>query len=132
MVRWEKSQPIFVANYKHLFQLGTQNDESIRLSNHHLTLIDQLLQDSDTFEADVVMRERLDRLKNFKRIEEQKMPASFQGQLRPYQQAGFEWLHFLNQFNFGGCLADDMGLGKTVQVLGFFAVAARERDKPTS
>jgi non-specific serine/threonine protein kinase len=37
--------------------------------------------------------------------------------LRPYQVTGFEWLHFLNDFNWGGCLADDMGLGKTLQVL---------------
>jgi SNF2 family DNA or RNA helicase len=26
-------------------------------------------------------------------------------------------LQFLNQYNFGGCLADDMGLGQTVQTL---------------
>jgi non-specific serine/threonine protein kinase len=28
-----------------------------------------------------------------------------------------DWLHFLNQYGFGGCLADDMGLGKTIEVL---------------
>jgi non-specific serine/threonine protein kinase len=37
--------------------------------------------------------------------------------LRPYQRHGFDWLHFLHEFRFGGILADDMGLGKTVQVL---------------
>ena len=34
-----------------------------------------------------------------------------------YQRDGLAWLHFLQRFGFGGCLADDMGLGKTVQAL---------------
>jgi non-specific serine/threonine protein kinase len=37
--------------------------------------------------------------------------------LRPYQQVGLRWLHFLSTLGLGACLADDMGLGKTVQVL---------------
>ena len=44
-------------------------------------------------------------------------PATFGGELRHYQREGLGWLHFLQDFRFGGCLADDMGLGKTVQVL---------------
>jgi len=38
-------------------------------------------------------------------------------ELRPYQQRGVDWLHFLDSQNFGGCLADDMGLGKTLQAI---------------
>lgn len=38
--------------------------------------------------------------------------------LRPYQQQGVNWLHFLTQLGLGACLADDMGLGKTMQILG--------------
>ena len=45
------------------------------------------------------------------------MPVQFNGTLRPYQKAGFDWMNFLNQYHFGGCLADDMGLGKTVMTL---------------
>jgi non-specific serine/threonine protein kinase len=41
----------------------------------------------------------------------------FNGTLRPYQQAGLNWLHFLASLGLGACLADDMGLGKTIQVL---------------
>ncbi|RTQ45256.1 DEAD/DEAH box helicase [Hymenobacter gummosus] len=44
-------------------------------------------------------------------------PAGLRATLRPYQLQGLGWLHFLDAFNFGGCLADDMGLGKTLQVL---------------
>ena len=38
-------------------------------------------------------------------------------QLRPYQDAGVRWLHFLTRLGLGACLADDMGLGKTLQVI---------------
>ena len=44
-------------------------------------------------------------------------PASFHGQLRPYQMRGLAWLEGLSRHGLGGILADDMGLGKTIQVL---------------
>ncbi len=46
-------------------------------------------------------------------------PATFCGELRPYQMRGFSWLSFLRTWGFGSCLADDMGLGKTIQALAF-------------
>src|SRR5690606_23507938 len=52
-------------------------------------------------------------------IEEVEAPQQFNGSLRPYQQAGYNWFHFLQKYRFGGCLADDMGLGKTIQTLAF-------------
>lgn len=51
--------------------------------------------------------------------------ADFKGTLRPYQQYGVNWLHFLYENGFGGILADDMGLGKTVQVLAFSSLLAQ-------
>ena len=45
------------------------------------------------------------------------VPESFQGELRPYQQRGLSWLHFMKSFGIGACLADDMGLGKTIQTI---------------
>lgn len=56
-----------------------------------------------------------------KRLKEVVLPASFKGELRPYQLKGLSWLTFLNEFGFGGILADEMGLGKTVQVIAFIA-----------
>ncbi len=44
-------------------------------------------------------------------------PASFLGELRPYQERGLAWLSFLSDLGLGGILADDMGLGKSVQTL---------------
>lgn len=53
-------------------------------------------------------------------------PATLQATLRPYQQAGLDWMWELHQLGLGGILADDMGLGKTMQVL---ALLCREREQ---
>ncbi len=45
--------------------------------------------------------------------------------LRPYQQAGVQWLHLLARLGLGACLADDMGLGKTIQVLALLLTLPR-------
>jgi superfamily II DNA or RNA helicase len=53
--------------------------------------------------------------------------------LRPYQQAGMQWLHLLSSLGLGACLADDMGLGKTMQVLALLLVLRRHtRQRCTS
>ena len=51
---------------------------------------------------------------------------SLQGTLRPYQQAGVQWLYLLTRLRLGACLADDMGLGKTIQVLSLLLVLKGE------
>ncbi len=45
------------------------------------------------------------------------LPLGFKGELRLYQQAGYNWMRLLDELALGGCLADDMGLGKTIQAL---------------
>jgi SNF2 family DNA or RNA helicase len=52
-------------------------------------------------------------------------PASFRGELRPYQERGLAWLSFLGGLGLGAVLADDMGLGKSPQTL---ALLQAERD----
>src|SRR5712691_2710825 len=52
--------------------------------------------------------------------------GSLQGTLRPYQQAGVQWLYLLTRLRLGACLADDMGLGKTIQVLSLLLVLKNE------
>jgi hypothetical protein len=56
-------------------------------------------------------------------------PASFQGELRPYQERGLAWLSFLGSLGLGAVLADDMGLGKSPQTL---ALLQSERDNGTA
>lgn len=56
---------------------------------------------------------------SFAAIQEIPVPEGLNGTLRHYQREGLNWLNFLDDFNFGGCLADDMGLGKSIQVIAF-------------
>ncbi len=58
-------------------------------------------------------------------------PPTFQGSLRPYQERGLSWLHFLSRLGLGGILADDMGLGKTAQTLSLL-LAERSDDTPVA
>lgn len=100
------------AQYQELFYF--LDHESPRLQKHHLALVQDLQEGSL---AKVSFDRKLERLSDFDKIEEYKVPRSFKGKLRPYQKAGYNWMRFLSEYNFGGCLADDMGLGKTVQTL---------------
>jgi len=109
----------WIKRYRHLFGLGEQTDDGVRLSNHHLTLIDQLLADADRSQADPEFDRRKKKLLDFEGIQARDLPHGFTGELRPYQKAGYDWLHFLHEYEFGGCLADDMGLGKTIEALVF-------------
>ncbi|MDZ7267077.1 MAG: SNF2 family helicase [candidate division KSB1 bacterium] len=101
----------------HMFNLGEVESDRIKVSRYHLTLIDSLLEHADGQETDAGYRESRERLRHFKGIQAQPLPGNFRGTLRLYQQRGLDWLYFLQEFRFGGCLADDMGLGKTIQAL---------------
>ncbi len=54
------------------------------------------------------------------------VPPGLKTELRHYQQEGLNWLNFLDDLNFGGCLADDMGLGKTIQIIAFILLQRRK------
>ena len=58
-----------------------------------------------------------------------KIPDTFKGTLRPYQNEAYKWLLAMSQYNFGVCLADDMGLGKTVEILAFLETYRKMSDK---
>ena len=105
------------AEYSELFEFMQSKNERFALKKHHLALVQNLEQGNL---ANVTMNRKLQKLydaDNFGEIEDFELPKGFKGTLRPYQKAGYNWLRFLQEFNFGGCLADDMGLGKTVQTL---------------
>jgi SNF2 family DNA or RNA helicase len=77
------------------------------------------------------IKELLETLKEGKHkvnLEELMVPNTFCGTLRPYQERGVSWLHYLRKWRMGACLADDMGLGKTVQAL---VLIERLRDEGT-
>jgi SNF2 family DNA or RNA helicase len=90
----------------------SHSDKDFKLKKHHVGLVKPYLEGRDIFGSENSISE-------FDGIREAKLPVGFIGELRPYQKAGYDWLCFLYEMGFGGCLADDMGLGKTVQSLAF-------------
>lgn len=88
--------------------------DALILRRHHVALVQELEQESL---ASAVMSRKLERLRSFEEVGSYPLPTGFRGTLRPYQKAGYDWMQFLKQYRFGGCLADDMGLGKTVMTL---------------
>lgn len=104
-------------NYSELLSFSNLLDnESVTLKKHHLVLIQDL---SEGGLAQSVMNRKLERLKNFDGLDDFDIPNGLKATLRPYQKAGYDWMRFLEEYKFGGCLADDMGLGKTIQSLAF-------------
>jgi len=99
------------------FRLGAIKDGVVKVSKHKFTLIDSLFQDIDDTEILQELAEKRAKIKKFKNIKKVKLSRKMTADLRPYQKEGLNWLHFLDEFRWGGILADDMGLGKTVQVL---------------
>ena len=63
--------------------------------------------------------ELLHKLRQPTAIAPEAVPQEVKASLRPYQETGFNWLHYMGELGFGACLADDMGLGKTLQVLSY-------------
>ncbi|MEI8306955.1 MAG: DEAD/DEAH box helicase [Chloroflexales bacterium] len=109
----------WIERYRHMFAMAEEHEGTLRLSEHHVGIIDQALAEADRAQSDPEFQARRDRLRDFERIEQRPLPSGFTGILRPYQKAAFDWLHFLHSYGFGGCLADDMGMGKTVVALAF-------------
>jgi SNF2 family DNA or RNA helicase len=104
------------SQYSELFAFMEENggQDVLKLKKHHLALVHEL--ETGNL-ATVTINSKLQKLKEFKEIEDYPLPEGFKGELRPYQKAGYNWMQFLSKYNFGGCLADDMGLGKTIQTL---------------
>ncbi len=65
-------------------------------------------------------------------LSEVSVPKTLTATLRDYQHYGLNWLNFLDDLNFGGCLADDMGLGKTIQILAFFLLQREKLGQVTN
>jgi SNF2 family DNA or RNA helicase len=104
----------WITEYSDLFAFAEEHNDQLKIKKIHLSLIKDLQQGNH---AKISMTRKLERLLEFDEMEDVPEPKNFKGSLRPYQKAGYNWLEFLNEYGFGGCLADDMGLGKTVQTL---------------
>ncbi len=120
-----------LAPWRRTLLLGERHGEHVRLRRSQALLLDALLAaHGPKIEADEGFVDFRQRLGAVDAIAARDAPAGFVGTLRPYQQMGLGWLHFLRQLGLGGCLADDMGLGKTVQVLALLAEVHADRSGP--
>jgi len=104
----------------------TESDH-LRFQSTQAALLDAWLSGEPEATCDAAFEQSRERLRGFAGITPAEAPEQFHGTLRGYQKAGLGWLHFLRDFNFGGCLADDMGLGKTVQVLALLETRRERR-----
>jgi non-specific serine/threonine protein kinase len=109
----------WIKKYSLLFRVGEGKTNSLKLSRYHLSVVDELYENRDETELVVELEEKYQRLREFDKINNIEPPDHLQHVLRPYQVAGYQWLNYLHEINWGGILADDMGLGKTVQALSF-------------
>lgn len=110
----------WIERFGNFFRSGEVKDDSIRVHKTNFQLIDDLFRDEA---IDHQVRETLNeltgKLNDFKSISNVKIPKKLKATLRDYQKEGLNWLHFLDEFGFGGVLADDMGLGKTLQIIAY-------------
>jgi superfamily II DNA or RNA helicase len=107
----------WLARYAPLAGLGEANGEAVRFRPSQAMFLDALLAAQPDADVDAAFQRTRAKLRTFDGVRSQHEPKTFCGELREYQREGLGWLNFLQEFDFGGCLADDMGLGKTVQVL---------------
>jgi len=109
----------FIEKHSTLLKIGEVDKGKLKISQLHFSLVEQLFEQygSDVMFPDILDKKR--KLLNYDEIKQHPVPQQVTAQLRDYQESGYNWLCFLDDFRWGGCIADDMGLGKTLQVLAF-------------
>ena len=110
----------WIAKFTAYFGAGELVAETIRTPHINYQMIEELYEDElRDPSAKVQLNLFRSKLDAFQSIEAIPIPEGLDAELRGYQHDGLNWLNFLDDFNFGACLADDMGLGKTIQIIAF-------------
>ena len=107
----------WLKKYSLLFKVGQNQENKLRINKYQLSLIDELYEQRNEEEISFELDEKFERLRAFKQMPDSEPPQNLEPILRPYQKAGYQWLHYLSSVGWGGILADDMGLGKTLQAI---------------
>ncbi len=111
----------WIEKFGHYFRSGEIKDDSIRTHKSNFQVIDELFErEVIDQEVQLEIEQYKQKLADFHSIRQVEVPKKLNATLRDYQKEGLNWLHFLDEFSFGGCLADDMGLGKTIQIIAYF------------
>ncbi len=119
----------WISRFEKYFRSGNITKDGIEFSKINFTVVEELFKELET--GGEVMQEiqlMKQKMTEFQSIQDCQVPKNLKATLRDYQKQGLNWLNFLDEFNFGGCLADDMGLGKTVQIIAFI-LAQKEKNK---
>jgi SNF2 family DNA or RNA helicase len=110
----------WVEKFTSYFSAGEVVDDTIHTHKINYNMISELYEEQLFDEA---VKDQLamyrGKLSGPESITPVKIPDTLNAELRGYQHDGVNWLNFLDDFNFGACLADDMGLGKTIQIIAF-------------
>lgn len=114
----------WLEDYRHLLEVAQVDNDSLLLTAAQVALLPEVSaivqRNGKTNGADGGKNNgKQQATAQFESIQAQALPNGLKATLRDYQQAGYDWLCFLKDYNLGGILADDMGLGKTLQTLAF-------------
>lgn len=109
----------WLKKYSLLFKMADIQENKLKVNKVNFHIIDELY---DNISQEDVKYELEEKKRMLLRTDlpdsnEVPIPDEVKATLRPYQRAGYRWLNYLQDVNWGGLLADDMGLGKTVQSL---------------
>lgn len=98
------------SDFRHLVEIAEEKeDEIFSIKKYQAGLLNM--------EGKGHTLDRIQALAGAREVAEVATPDGLKAELRTYQKKGYDWLHFLKEYNLGGILADDMGLGKTLQTL---------------
>jgi SNF2 family DNA or RNA helicase len=120
----------WLEKFSRYFRSGEIKNDAIRTHKSHFGLIDELFE-KEVLSSEIKMEleNYREKLASFHAIRNVEIPKNLKANLRDYQKEGLNWLNFLDEFGFGGCLADDMGLGKTVQIIAYFLAQIEKGNK---
>lgn len=93
-------------------------NQTKKISKYNIWLLKDKISDSKLkYQLDKEVLKFKQQLSQFTWIQDQILPKNFKATLRDYQIIGYNWLNFLQNYNFSWILADDMWLWKTVQTI---------------
>jgi len=114
------------AKLSSIVKVSENDKEGLRISKMRFNILDELFDQIDNNEVIKEIEEKKKALLEYKGNESYIIPTTINAEVRPYQQQGYDWLRFLENYRLGGILADDMGLGKTLQMISLLAYAKQE------
>lgn len=118
----------WLRKFAEYFRNGEVQKDTIKIHKSNFSTINTLFE-TEMLSQNILeeIKELQSKTKQFKKINKVEVPKTIKAELRNYQKEGLNWLNFLDEFRFGGCLADDMGLGKTLQILTFITSLRKKK-----